>query len=249
MNSPGSVLPPLTPTACQGRWCAALLSAGWHGVMLLVMGALSQCALREAPQLLVHDIILVEERIAEPAALSLAPPVPAPVPVPPSAAPIRIPEKPVKAETKSAAGRPRPALVPVAAPDTLSPETPIGTQAEQYQSDSTAAPLPAMTMTGPSGPTPSASTAPGFQMGHVDTPVPAYPASARKRRRQGALLVQLDVGADGRVLRALLLESSGESSLDDAALSTLGRWILRPATENGRPVPGRVEVPVRFRLE
>lgn len=244
MNPAGSVLPPLHPTACQGRCCAALLSVGWHGLMLLAMAALSQCALREAPQLLVHDIILVQERISEAPAVSPNPPVP--VPVAPAAAPIRSMEKPLKAVTKSAVGRSGPAVVPVAVPDTIAPETPVGPQAAQDQGGAMAATLSAATTTGP---TPSINTAPGFEMGHVDTPVPAYPASARKRRRQGVLLVQLDVNAEGRVDHAVLLESSGDASLDDAALSTLGRWVLRPATENGRPVPGRVEVPVRFRLE
>nr|CAM74536.1 hypothetical protein MGR_0101 [Magnetospirillum gryphiswaldense MSR-1] len=91
--------------------------------------------------------------------------------------------------------------------------------------------------------------APGYHLGAVETPAPDYFFAARKRRRQGIVLVQLDVGADGRVDRVVLLESSGDSTLDEAAMTTLGRWRLRPATENNRPVPGRVEVPVRFRLE
>ncbi|TNC93455.1 MAG: periplasmic protein TonB, partial [Stygiobacter sp.] len=98
-------------------------------------------------------------------------------------------------------------------------------------------------------PTAIAATAPGYHLGAVETPAPTYPFAARKRRRQGLVLVQLDVGIDGRVDRVVLLESSGDSALDEAAMATLGRWRLRPASENNRPVPGRVEVPVRFRLE
>ena len=86
-------------------------------------------------------------------------------------------------------------------------------------------------------------------MGAVSTPSPDYPYSARTRRRQGLVLIRLDVEADGRVSRAEVLESSGDAALDEAALGALGRWRLRPATEGGRPVAGRVEVPVRFRLE
>jgi protein TonB len=62
------------------------------------------------------------------------------------------------------------------------------------------------------------------------------------------VLVRLDVGIDGYPEAVAVLESSGNDLLDDAAVSTLRRWRLRPATENGRPVRGRVLVPVTFEL-
>lgn len=63
------------------------------------------------------------------------------------------------------------------------------------------------------------------------------------------MLVHLEVSPEGLVEHASVAESSGDRSLDEAAVATLARWRLRPALENGRPVRGKVLVPVRFRLE
>ncbi|MCR6631313.1 MAG: TonB family protein [Magnetospirillum sp.] len=87
-----------------------------------------------------------------------------------------------------------------------------------------------------------------YTLGAADTPLPDYPWSARRRGREGRVVVRLHVGADGRALLAEVLESSGDPTLDQAALDTLGRWYLQPALANGVPVATRVVVPIRFEL-
>lgn len=227
-------LPPLSAAVCRGGGCSVLGSLLWHALVVLALLHLGQCVTREAPQLLVNDVQLVQEAAPQPPS-----PMPPLAPAPPGASPQVTPlAKPAAAPTRRTVAPPRvSAAVPTgpaaeAAPQTAPPPTAGDGMAETVTAQ-TAVP----------------STAPGYQLGAVETPAPDYPFAARKRRRQGLVLVQLDVGADGRVDRVVLLESSGDNALDEAAMTTLGRWRLRPATENNRPVPGRVEVPVRFRLE
>lgn len=101
----------------------------------------------------------------------------------------------------------------------------------------------------PAAPSAPAPSGPEYQMGAVETPAPAYPLSARRRGRQGTVLIRLAVSPEGQPETVSVVESSGDAALDEAAASTLVRWRLRPATENGRPVWGSVLVPVRFQLE
>ena len=58
----------------------------------------------------------------------------------------------------------------------------------------------------------------------VWNPLPAYPDSARKAGREGSVEIELEVGADGRVVEARILSSSGFEALDRAALDALRRW-------------------------
>jgi protein TonB len=80
-------------------------------------------------------------------------------------------------------------------------------------------------------------------------PAPAYPQLARQRGLEGVAMLLLQVGADGRVLQAKLLESSGHAILDDAALAAARGWRLTPASADGVAVAGALRVPLRFRLE
>jgi periplasmic protein TonB len=68
-----------------------------------------------------------------------------------------------------------------------------------------------------------------------------YPTLARRRGLEGLVLVEFAVGADGSAEALSVVQSAGEL-LDGAA---------REAVERAGPlprVPGRVQVPVRFRL-
>jgi periplasmic protein TonB len=233
-------LPPVSSAVCRNGGCSLLWSLLWHALVVLAVLHLGQCVTREPPQLLVNEVQLVHEPSPEPP--SPVQPLP---PVAPSVQP-QVPPvaKPAAAPTRRAVAPPRLSAAattsPVAEPAPQTAPTTAtngGTTETAASADGGAVRMAAHT------------AAPGYHLGAVETPAPDYPFAARKRRRQGLVLVQLDVGADGRVDRVVLLESSGDSTLDEAAMITLGRWRLRPATENNRPVPGRVEVPVRFRLE
>jgi protein TonB len=52
----------------------------------------------------------------------------------------------------------------------------------------------------------------------------------------------------GRVVSAVVLDSSGHQSLDAAALEAVKRTRFHPAEREARPVSSPLIIPVRFRL-
>jgi protein TonB len=79
---------------------------------------------------------------------------------------------------------------------------------------------------------------------------PAYPMSSRRTAEEGALLLDILVGADGHVLDARVSQSSGFDRLDQAAVSEAKQhWRLRPARRNGVAFEQWLTLRVVFRLE
>jgi TonB family protein len=64
---------------------------------------------------------------------------------------------------------------------------------------------------------------------------PKYPESARRRDQQGTVTLKFLVDADGSVLDAKIVQSSGFPVLDDAALSAIAQCPFEAATANGKP--------------
>ena len=83
----------------------------------------------------------------------------------------------------------------------------------------------------------------------LSQPAPAYPAAAQRAGEQGTVLLQVEVGADGRPDDVSLARRSGSRDLDRAALEAVRGWTFEPATRNGEPVASTVQVPVEFRLD
>lgn len=79
-------------------------------------------------------------------------------------------------------------------------------------------------------------------------PMPVYPDVARRRGRQGRVVLRVEVRPDGAAGAVSIDRSSGDVRLDEAALAAVRQWRFRPALRNGVPVVARVRVPVRFRL-
>lgn len=232
---------PLSGISARSPWVGLPVSVGWH---LLLVGL----ALGVAGWLPVHPPLLVVQEvqfIREEAPSQPEPPHPEPPrveqPSPPTTAPV--PPAPVPV-SRPLPPRPRPNPAAPVMPSPTATES-AGNSAAKTSDVAAPTTVPTAPVAAPA----EAASAPAYHMGAVSTPSPDYPYSARKRRREGLVLIGLEVAADGSVSAARVLESSGDASLDEAALSTLGRWKLRPATMAGRPVAGRVEVPVRFRLE
>jgi protein TonB len=78
---------------------------------------------------------------------------------------------------------------------------------------------------------------------------PAYPEMSRRRGQEGTVMLELRVDANGRVTEVRVVESSGFSALDAAALETLRDWRFRPAQRAGLPIAGSLTTAVHFRLE
>lgn len=78
---------------------------------------------------------------------------------------------------------------------------------------------------------------------------PRYPRSARRNRREGAVTVEFEVGADGRVTSVSVVVSSGHRDLDEAALEAARTAMFAPATEDGVSVAAIARLTFEFRLK
>lgn len=78
---------------------------------------------------------------------------------------------------------------------------------------------------------------------------PSYPRKALKRGQQGTVLLMLMVDEKGRVIGVEVVETSGVSVLDKAAIKAVKRWRMEPAKREGIAIVSRVKVPVKFNLK
>lgn len=78
--------------------------------------------------------------------------------------------------------------------------------------------------------------------------LPPYPRMARQLGQEGQVILSVEVDESGRAELVSVLKSSGYKLLDDAAVKTVKGWIFIPAVKNGKSVPSRLEIPVRFKL-
>jgi len=78
-------------------------------------------------------------------------------------------------------------------------------------------------------------------------PDPEFSEEARKSKYQGAVVLTVVVGADGRVHDMRVLRSLG-LGLDEKAMEAVKNWRFEPSMTGGRPVPVEVNVEVDFHL-
>lgn len=77
---------------------------------------------------------------------------------------------------------------------------------------------------------------------------PVYPAMARRRGREGVVLLRLTINERGELGNLELLEDPGYG-FAAAAMDAVRGSSFNPATHNGRPISVRAVLPVRFRLQ
>jgi protein TonB len=167
-----------------------------------------------------------------------------------------VPSTPVLPKPTPSA-EPEPVIVsePVAAsasaPEPMAVPTPTHT--------ATAAPAPAIPASAPEPlqalPQPAVPSAPAARLAEYLNMVRAavelnkdYPAFARQLGQQGTAMVQVQIDRKGRLLRAVILGSSGHSSLDKAALAAVrnaGRF-RAPADFGLAEVT--VDIPIAYKL-
>lgn len=73
-----------------------------------------------------------------------------------------------------------------------------------------------------------------------------YPHAARARRIEGVVQMRVSVARDGRLLALSVEQSSGQPSLDQAALDTFRRAAPLPPVPDDRPAPVELSFPVEF---
>lgn len=90
----------------------------------------------------------------------------------------------------------------------------------------------------------------GARVAYGANPLPTYPLVARRLGKEGVVLLEVLVAADGSAADVRVVESSGFAPLDESAVATVrSRWRFVPARRAGVPIASRVTVPIRFRLD
>ncbi|MCU0684068.1 MAG: TonB-dependent receptor [Polyangiaceae bacterium] len=112
-------------------------------------------------------------------------------------------------------------------------------------------PAPALAQTPPPGqpgqpsqaPAPAGSAPaapPGVEMPVLQNFVEApYPPEAEKAGLEGDVILQLDIGADGKVVKATVINPAGHG-FDEAAVQAAQKFVFQPARRNGKPLAARI---------
>ena len=76
-----------------------------------------------------------------------------------------------------------------------------------------------------------------------------YPKSAQRRSIEGEVVIEFNVGIDGRVSSALIVEANPPGRFDSSALRYVNSFVYEPYRLNGTPVEvERITVRIPFRL-
>lgn len=87
-------------------------------------------------------------------------------------------------------------------------------------------------------------------LGYVRATPPPYPRVEARAGIGGTVLLKVLVDVDGRPLEVVVLESSGNRSLDRSAREhVLKNWLFQPAIRDGRAVQAYGKVPVVFSMQ
>ena len=99
------------------------------------------------------------------------------------------------------------------------------------------------------GPASDAIQAPAVPPRVTRSRMPSYPNDARSKGITGTAVVRFLVGKGGQVESVILARSSGNGSLDQAALSAAGGFRFKPGLDSyGRPIRCYAYQPFAFRL-
>ncbi|KAF0134975.1 MAG: TonB family protein [Candidatus Saganbacteria bacterium] len=79
--------------------------------------------------------------------------------------------------------------------------------------------------------------------------LPEYPISALEKGIEGVAYIQAAIGLNGGVEKVEVKNSSGNATLDDAALNAISHWRFSPASQNGSALSSWFEIPVRFQIK
>ena len=76
-----------------------------------------------------------------------------------------------------------------------------------------------------------------------------YPKSAQRRSIEGEVVIEFNVGIDGRVSSAFIVEANPPGRFDSSALRYVNSFVYEPYRLNGTPVEvDRISVRIPFRL-
>ncbi|MFQ5596673.1 MAG: energy transducer TonB [Nitrospiria bacterium] len=78
--------------------------------------------------------------------------------------------------------------------------------------------------------------------------MPVYPMAARREKREGEVLLKVEILESGGIGNLEVLRSSQSADLDAAAIEAVKQWRFDPAMRNGVPVQQITLLPIRFSL-
>ena len=76
---------------------------------------------------------------------------------------------------------------------------------------------------------------------------PAYPPEALANRISGKVVLEIDIDAQGRPVAVEVKQSEPAGVFDRAAADAAMKWTFAPEIRGGKPMPGRVRVPIDFK--
>lgn len=114
-------------------------------------------------------------------------------------------------------------------------------------------PSPPQASAPPAPPAPPAPAAPAVPNPPPAPPLPAlpapgYPEAAVAQRVSGKVVLLIDIDKTGTPTRVVVESSKPAGVFDQAAVDAAKQWQFSPAIEDGKPVAGRVRVPVEFEI-
>ena len=190
----------------------------------------------QAPPIVAVPSPPLQPRVAPQTPLAPVPvPVPAPAPAPPPAAPPESPQMPPATEAErgplAATQAPDSAQVSSASPvpDVTPSQAPNQSENENRVGETTAQRVLPQVIT-------------------ARRVAPIYPATSRRRSEEGDVVLDVLVGADGRVTQITVAGSSDFERLDKAAVAAVQQWRFVPGRVAGEPQAMRLRVPIRFQL-
>lgn len=132
------------------------------------------------------------------------------------------------------------APTPPAPPTAPTPPAPPAAPASPTIQTSTAPPAPPVSPSSPAPPAPPSPPAPPKP--------PAYPAEAVAQRISGQVVLLINVDRRGTPTNIVVESATPPGVFDQAAIDAAKQWQFNPRIEDGKPVAGRVRVPVDFEI-
>jgi periplasmic protein TonB len=146
--------------------------------------------------------------------------------------------------------RPVPILVDTPTTDPVPPDT----QVKQYEigdellEGEPGPPSPPGATLDGSGSAPAPEPLKNWKVTLVRVKAPVYPPKCLRMGTEGIVKVRVLVGEDGAPQEITLAKSSGDSALDESALTAVEDWLFVPAMRDGLPVRAWAVVPIEFKL-
>jgi TonB family protein len=123
---------------------------------------------------------------------------------------------------------------PPAPPAPPAPPMPPGPHGPPMSAPAAPPAVPAIPAAAPVAPAPPA------------LPAPAYPKDALAQHINGKVVLLIDIDAQGNPTNVVVERSEPPGVFDQVSIDAARKWKFQPAIKDGRPVAGRISVPVQF---